>query len=212
MKNQEIEQYIDDNCIEFYDNKLKVEILEEKEVSTEVEGLISIDKIINDKNFKLANNYKLLNYLNVSTGNDNDIIKKRIFMMIQCECMEKDMSEVKFGDNFYVACIGNKKVTDNDKKFVFTGKQYVVHKIREFYQSFNYNDKLTDFFSTVAWKDIEIRCIKKNINECDIEYEKLRVINNFDRDILMNFDNDDEYATKKELAKMKSLCFMMRNR
>jgi hypothetical protein len=203
MKSYDVLQYVDDKCIEFVDDKLKVETISEKIVRCETEGLLIVD------NFIMSNT--TINCQNILIG-DNDAIKKRIFMSVQHEKMIIDMSEKKYGDKWYVAYIGN-----NKKKFVFAGIGNVLNKLSEFYNMSYHNDDVynnfIEFLSTTKWNDIVVKCIEKNIDVNDIEKRKILIMNKFDRDILMNYNDDKDYVTKKELEKIKSLCFgMMRKK
>jgi hypothetical protein len=133
-------------------------------------------------------------------------------MSVQHEKMIIDMSEKKYGDKWYVAYIGN-----NKKKFVFAGIGNVLNKLSEFYNMSYHNDDVynnfIEFLSTTKWNDIVVKCIEKNIDVNDIEKRKILIMNKFDRDILMNYNDDKDYVTKKELEKIKSLCFgMMRKK
>jgi len=205
MKSSDCAQYVKDKCIELCDDKLKVEVISEHLIKYETEGMIIVDKFILE-NDSIAS-------LDVLIGDDG-AIKKRVFMMVQCEKMVANMKNKKYGEKYYVACIGNK-----DKNFIFTGTGNVSKKLSEFYSMVHHNeesyDSLIEFLSTNEWEHIVVKCIEQNIDVGDIEQKKIEIMNKFEKSALMNYCSDecnDKYATKKDLEKMKGTCFSILKR
>jgi len=133
---------------------------------------------------------------------------------LKCEKMVANMKNKKYGEKYYVACIGNK-----DKNFIFTGTGNVSKKLSEFYSMVHHNeesyDSLIEFLSTNEWEHIVVKCIEQNIDVGDIEQKKIEIMNKFEKSALMNYCSDecnDKYATKKDLEKMKGTCFSILKR
>jgi hypothetical protein len=200
LHNSEIINYINKNCIYFHDDKIRIEDIKSISVECETQGKLAVDLMNNNKNGK-----------SILIGTDEEI-KKRLFMMFECENMQKEPykdgehDDSVSGDYCYVACI-----IHNNKKFIFSGEGKIVNKMKEFYTMTYHNDiyysELIKVISTVPWSEIILRPLKFDIPHNEIESEKNIFINKHNKDELLNYFNVEECATVKDIKEIKNMIY-----
>jgi len=223
LKKRDIDELLDKYCLDFESGKIKAEIIKEIEIYSELEGKILVDEEIknNDsikngyelsqdnskrKNVSSTNSFGMNKYYNIV--NFNEFNQNELFMLIQQDKI-KYMKQIKI-DNNYIASINIK-----DKKYIFSDNNNSVYdKLNYFYNMRRHNnteyDKLIELLKITPIEDIKIEIIEKNVEAKDVDNKLIYYMNQYDRDILLNY-NDDYYAKPEELKKLNSLLYILKN-
>jgi len=204
LKKRNIDELINNYCINFESTKIKSEIIKELEIYSDLEGLICVDE-------EIKNNDSIKNGLNkfYNIINDNVFKQEEIFMIIQQEKLNNIQKEkIESG---YIASIN---ITD--KKYIFNGYNNTKYdKLNYFYHMIKHNeheyDKIIELLQTIKLEDIKIEVLEKNIEKDNIEIKLIKYLNYYDKNILLNY-NDKYYAKPEDIKKVNSLMFSMKHR
>jgi hypothetical protein len=223
LKKRDIDEIIDKYCIDFESGKIKAEIIKEIEIYSELEGKILVDEEIKN-NDSIKNGYELSQdnskRKNVSSThsfgknkyyniiNFNEFNQNELFMLIQQDKIKYITH--KLIDSYYIASINIK-----DKKYIFSDNNNSVYdKLNYFYCMIRHNkteyDKLIELLKITPLEEIKIELLEKNIDKIEIDHKLLYYINQYDRDILLNY-NDDYYAKPEDIKKLNSLLYILKN-
>ena len=204
LKKRDIDEIIDKYCIDFESGKIKAEIIKEIEIYSELEGKILVDEEI--KNNYSTNSFGKNKYYNIV--NFNEFNQNELFMLIQQDKIKYITH--KLINSYYIASINIK-----DKKYIFSDNNNSVYdKLNYFYCMIRHNkteyDKLIELLKITPIEEIKIELLEKNIDIKDVDNKLLYYMNQYDRDILLNY-NDDYYAKPEELKKLNSLLYILKN-
>jgi len=219
LKKRDIDELIDKYCINFESGKIKSEILKEIEIYSELEGKIAVDEeikkndsIINGyelsqdnskrKNLSLTNSFGKNKYYNII--NFNEFNQNEIFMMIQQDKINYIKNE-KIENGF----IGSINIKSN--RYIFSDfNNTIYNKLKYFYSMRKHNEpqynKLIELLKITNLEDIKIEILEKNIEQNDLEMSLIKYINLYDKDILLNY-NDEYYAKPEDIKKLNSLLY-----
>jgi len=203
LKKRDIDELIDKYCLDFESGKIKAEIIKEIEIYSELEGKIAVDEEIkNNDSIKNGKN-KYYNIVNLNEFNQNEL-----FMLIQQDKIQYITH--KLINSYYIASINIK-----DKKYIFSDNNNTVYdKLNYFYCMIRHNkteyDKLIELLKITPLEEIKIELLEKNIDKIEIDHKLVYYMNQYDRDILLNY-NDDYYAKPEELKKLNSLLYILKN-
>jgi len=194
LKKRDIDELIDKYCINFESGKIKSEILKEIEIYSELEGKIAVDEEIK-KNDSIKNGKnKYYNIINFNEFNQNEI-----FMMIQQDKINYIKNE-KIENGF----IGSINIKSN--RYIFSDfNNTIYNKLRYFYSMRKHNEplynKLIELLKITNLEDIKIEILEKNIEQNDLEMSLIKYINLYDKDILLNY-NDEYYAKPEDIKNL----------
>jgi len=204
LKKREIDELIDKYCLDFESGKIKAEIIKEIEIYSELEGKIAVDEEI--KNNYSTNSFGMNKYYNIV--NFNEFNQNELFMLIQQDKIKYITH--KLINSYYIASINIK-----DKKYIFSDNNNTVYdKLNYFYCMIRHNkteyDKLIELLKITPLEEIKIELLEKNIDKIEIDHKLLYYMNQYDRDILLNY-NDDYYAKPEDIKKLNSLLYILKN-
>lgn len=195
---------MENECVEFVDNKLKIDVLEEVNVQLHIQGLLCVDKHIVQQN---SINNGLNKFYNVLNNDDTD---RAVFMLTQYELLNNKYKNTNVGSDGYIA---NMKI--ENLNYVYYGfDSDITRNLKKFYLMTNHcdvkNTKIVDLISSTDYKNIVITLFEKNIDRKNIEYKLLEYMNKFTKKELLNYYEDwyvDHTEMKKEISSVKSLFF-----
>ena len=203
LKKRDIDIFVDNNCIQFESGKIKSEILKEVKVYSEVEGKILVDEEIN-KNNSIKDG--LNNYYNIV--NNNGFNHDELFMMVQHEKLANTIQDTIIKEGFIAS------INIDDKLYIFSGyNTYTYTKLNEFYymkRHYEYRyKKIIDLLKVTKIEDIKVNLLEKNISSAQLDLRLLYHLNQYDRDLLLNY-NDEFFAKPEDVKKVNSLLYSMK--
>ncbi len=198
LKKRDIDEFIENNCINF-EGKVKAEIIKQIEIHSELEG-----KIIVDDEIKNSDSIKngLNRYYNIF--NEIKFNSDEIFMMIQREKIN-NIKTIKIDGGFIAS------ININEKRYIFSDLNNSIYNMLDyFYLMRKHNmkeyDKIIELLKITKFEDIKIELLEKNIQECDLGKKIIEHINYYDKDILLNY-NEEYYATPEDIKNVKNIVF-----
>jgi hypothetical protein len=213
LKKRDIEELIDTYCIDFESGKIKAEILKEIEIYSELEGKIAVDEEIKNNDsiksgYELSqdNSKRMNKYYNIV--NFNEFNQNELFMMIQQDKINNIKKE-KIEKGF----IGSINIKNN--KYIFSDYNNTIYNKLQYFYSMRKHcehqyDRLIDLLKITNLEDIKIEILEKNIELNDLEMCLIKYINLYDKDVLLNY-NDDYYAKPEDIKKLNNLLYILKN-
>lgn len=212
LKKRDIEELIDTYCIDFESGKIKSELLKEIEIYSELEGKIAVDEEIKN-NYSIKNSYGLSQdnskgmnkYYNIV--NFNEFNQNELFMIIQQDKINHIKKE-KIEKGF----IGSINIKNN--RYIFSDYNNTIYNKLQYFYSMRKHcehqyDRLIDLLKITNLEDIKIEILEKNIELNDLEMSLIKYLNLYDKDILLNY-NDDYYAKPEDIKKLNNTLYSFR--
>ena len=204
LKKRDIDDLINNYCINFESTKIKSEIIKELEIYSELEGLICVDE-------EIKNNDSIKNGLNrfYNIINDEKFNQEELFMMIQQDKI-KNIKTFKI-DTGYISSINIK-----NKKYIY--KNYnnnCYEKLNYLYNMRKHNepqyDEIIELLQTTNLEDIKIEILEKNIDIDNLDNKMIKHLNFYNKDLLLNY-NDKYYAKPEDIKKITGLIYSARHK
>ena len=205
IKKNEIDELIIKQCIAFDTKKIKVEIIKELDINSELEGLIVVDEEIK-KHDSINNglNNRMNRYYNILDVNNYN--EQKIFMMIQQDKLNKlKLTDNKINSGF-IASINIK-----DYKYIYSDiDNSKYNKLNIFYNMTQHNetkyDRIINLLKTTKFEDIKIELLEINIDKDILEFKLIKHLNYYDKAKLLNY-HDDYYAKPEDIKKLSGLIY-----
>ena len=202
LKKRDIDIFIDNNCITFESGKIKSEIIKEVKVYSEVEGKLLVDEEINKNNCIKSG---LNRYYNIISNGFN---QDELFMLVQHEKLGSTFQDRIIKDGFIAS------INIDDKIYIFSGyNTYAYTKLNELYHMKRHYEykykKIIDLLKVTKIEDIKINVFEKNISSNKLEIRLLYHLNQYDKDLLLNY-NDEFFAKPEDVKKVNSLFYSMK--
>jgi hypothetical protein len=201
LRKKEIDEIVENRCINFETNHIKSEIIKEIDIYTELEGLINVDEEIFKNNTINMNKY--YNIINMQYFDEQEI-----FMIIQQDKI-KHMKNDKI-DSCYIASINI-----NNKRYIYSNNNNKLYdKLNILYNMTKHNDnkhnKIIELLKITKIDNINIEILEKNIIIDELESRLIYHMNRYNKDMLLNYC-DDYYVKPEELKKLSGLVFTSYN-
>lgn len=199
LKKRDIDELINNYCINFESTKIKSEIIKEIEICSELEGLICVDEEIKNNN-TIENG--LNRYYNVI--NDEKFNQEELFMMIQQDKIK--YIKTSKTDTGYIASINIK-----GKKYIYSGYNNSSYdKLNYLYNMKRHNEqqyhKIIELLQTTNLEDIKIEILERNIDVDNLDNKMIKHLNYYNKSILLNY-NDEYYAKPEDIKKVTGLIY-----
>lgn len=203
LKKRDIDELIDTYCIDFESGKIKSELLKEIEIYSELEGKIAVDEEIKNNDSIKSGMNKYYNIINFNEFNQNEL-----FMMIQQDKINHIKKE-KIEKGF----IGSINIKNN--RYIFGDYNNTIYNKLQYFYSMKKHcehqyDRLIELLKITNLEDIKIEILEKNIEPNDLDNKLLYYMNQYDRDILLNY-NENYYAKPEDIKKLNNLLYILKN-